>query len=78
MLSGTQAGINSFIAASNVTYTTAANANGTVTLTVTTSDGGNTGSGGALTGSASHGVERRARGRVSRRVRVGCHTGWLG
>jgi hypothetical protein len=51
VLSGTQANINSFIAASNVTYTTAANANGAVTLTVTTSDGGNTGSGGALSDS---------------------------
>ncbi|WP_229676226.1 beta strand repeat-containing protein [Polaromonas eurypsychrophila] len=49
VLSGTQANINSFIAASAVTYTTAANANGTVTMTVTTSDGGNTGTGGALT-----------------------------
>ena len=49
MLSGTQANINSFIAASNVTYTTAANANGTVTLTVTSNDGGNTGSGAAQT-----------------------------
>ena len=49
VLSGTQASINSFIAASSVTYTTAANANGTVTLTVTTNDGGNTGSGSAQT-----------------------------
>ena len=49
VLSGTQANINSFIAASAVTYTTAANANGNVTLTVTTSDLGNAGSGGTLT-----------------------------
>ncbi|MDP1955177.1 MAG: tandem-95 repeat protein [Polaromonas sp.] len=49
VLSGTQANINSFIAASSVTYTTALDANGTVTLTVTTSDLGNTGSGGTLT-----------------------------
>ena len=49
VLSGTQADINSFIAASNVTHTTAANATGSVLLTVTTNDGGNTGSGGALT-----------------------------
>ncbi|WP_077592468.1 tandem-95 repeat protein [Polaromonas sp. A23] len=49
VLTGTQANINSFIAASAVTYTTAANANGTVTLAVTTSDLGNTGAGGTLT-----------------------------
>ncbi|WP_372828495.1 beta strand repeat-containing protein [Polaromonas sp.] len=49
VLTGTQTAINSFIAASAVTYTTALNANGAVTLTVTTSDGGNTGSGGVLT-----------------------------
>jgi Ca2+-binding RTX toxin-like protein/Mg-chelatase subunit ChlD len=49
LLSGTQTAINAFIAASSVTYTTALNANGSVTMTVTTNDGGNTGSGGALT-----------------------------
>jgi VCBS repeat-containing protein len=48
VLSGTQADINSFIAASGVVYTTAGNANGTVVLTMTTNDGGNTGTGGAL------------------------------
>ncbi|MGV6818004.1 MAG: tandem-95 repeat protein [Thiotrichales bacterium] len=50
-LSGSVADINAFIASSNVTYTTAANANGSVALTVQTSDQGNTGSGGALTDS---------------------------
>ncbi|MGV6818578.1 MAG: DUF4347 domain-containing protein [Thiotrichales bacterium] len=50
-LTGTVTDINNFIAASNVTYTTAANANGSVTLTVLTSDQGNTGSGGAKTDS---------------------------
>jgi hypothetical protein len=49
VLAGTQSAINAFIAASAVSYTTAANANGSVALTVTTSDLGNTGSGGALT-----------------------------
>ncbi len=47
-LTGTVANINTFIGGSNVTYTTAANANGNVTLSVTVNDGGNTGSGGAL------------------------------
>ncbi len=50
-LTGTAANINAFIAASSVTYTTASNANGSVTLTVLTSDQGNTGSGGTLTDS---------------------------
>ena len=49
VLAGTQANINAFIAASNVTYLTAANANGSVVLTVTTSDLGNAGTGGTLT-----------------------------
>ena len=49
MLAGTQTDINAFISASGVTYTTAANANGSVILTVTTSDLGNTGTGGTLT-----------------------------
>ncbi|MES2245444.1 MAG: tandem-95 repeat protein [Pseudomonadota bacterium] len=48
VLSGTQADINSFIAASGVIYTTAGNANGTVVMTMTTNDGGNTGTGGPL------------------------------
>ncbi len=47
VLSGSAADINAFIAASQVSYNTALNANGAVTLTVTTDDGGNTGSGGA-------------------------------
>ena len=50
-LTGSIADINAFITASHVTYTTAANANGSVTLTVLTSDQGNIGSGGALTAS---------------------------
>ncbi|MBI5109772.1 MAG: tandem-95 repeat protein, partial [Rhodocyclales bacterium] len=49
LLAGTQANINAFIAASNVSFQPAANAAGTVTLTVTTSDLGNTGTGGTLT-----------------------------
>jgi hypothetical protein len=52
-LTGKISDINNFIAANNVTYTPAANANGSVTLTVQTSDQGNTGSGGALTDSDS-------------------------
>jgi T1SS-143 domain-containing protein len=48
VLNGTQAAINAFIAANNVSYTTAANASGSVVLTVTTNDNGNTGTGGAL------------------------------
>jgi hypothetical protein len=47
-LTGTVAQINATLAA-NVTYVPTANFNGTATLTMTTSDGGNTGSGGALT-----------------------------
>jgi Mg-chelatase subunit ChlD len=48
VLAGTQSAINAFIAASGVSYTSALNASGSVTLTVTTSDGGSTGSGGTL------------------------------
>ena len=47
-LTGSLANINSFIAASNATFTPATNASADVTLTVTINDGGNTGSGGAL------------------------------
>ena len=47
-LTGTQAQINATLAA-NVTYVPTANFNGAATLTMTTSDGGNTGSGGTLT-----------------------------
>lgn len=50
-LSGTQTNINSFIAASKVTYTTAAGATGSVTLNIGSDDGGNTGSGGTQTDS---------------------------
>ncbi|MEN2980600.1 DUF4347 domain-containing protein, partial [Tistrella arctica] len=50
-LTGTIANINSFIAASGVSFTTAANATADVTLTVGIDDGGNTGSGGAQTDS---------------------------
>ena len=49
VLSGAQSAINAFIAANGVSYTTPLNANGSVTLTVTSNDGGNTGSGGTLT-----------------------------
>ena len=48
-LSGNVTAINAFIAASNVTYTTALNANNSVNLTLLTSDQGNTGTGGTLT-----------------------------
>ncbi len=50
-LTGSIANINTFIAGSNVTFTTAANATSNVTLTVGINDGGNTGSGGAQTDS---------------------------
>ncbi len=46
-LTGSIADINSFIAGSNLSFTTAANATADVTLTVNINDGGNTGSGGA-------------------------------
>ncbi|MFD0389822.1 cadherin-like domain-containing protein [Tistrella bauzanensis] len=50
-LTGTVANINAFIAASGVSFTTAADATADVTLTVAIGDGGNTGSGGAQTDS---------------------------
>ncbi|WP_229738472.1 beta strand repeat-containing protein, partial [Parapedobacter pyrenivorans] len=50
-LTGTIANINAYIAASNVTYTTALNAIGDVTLTVDINDNGNTGTGGAQSAS---------------------------
>jgi Ca2+-binding RTX toxin-like protein len=50
-LNGTLANINSFIAASNLTYTTALNSNVAQTLNISINDGGNSGSGGAKTGS---------------------------
>lgn len=46
-LTGSIANINSFIAGSNLSFTTAANATADVTLTVNINDGGNTGNGGA-------------------------------
>ncbi|MGY4828688.1 VCBS domain-containing protein [Sphaerotilaceae bacterium SBD11-9] len=46
-LTGTMAQINATLA-SNVTYVPTANFNGTASLTMTTNDGGNTGTGGAL------------------------------
>jgi hypothetical protein len=52
-LTGTIADINSFIAASNITYTTAPDDTADVTLGVSINDGGNTGSGGAKSASAS-------------------------
>ncbi|WP_232315199.1 beta strand repeat-containing protein, partial [Oceanibaculum pacificum] len=50
-LTGTVANINAFIAASNVTFTTASNATADVTLTVSINDDGNSGSGGELSDS---------------------------
>ena len=50
-LTGTLADINAFIAASNVTYTTALNNDSDVNLTVLVNDKGNTGTGGAKTDS---------------------------
>ncbi|MGP9820162.1 DUF4347 domain-containing protein [Salinarimonas sp. NSM] len=52
-LTGSIANINLFIANSLVSYTTAANAQGAVALTVAIDDGGNSGSGGSLTAQAS-------------------------
>ncbi|MDD0977135.1 DUF4347 domain-containing protein [Pseudomonas fontis] len=49
VLTGSIADINAFIAANGVSYSPAANANGNVVLSVQVNDGGNTGSGGALT-----------------------------
>ncbi|SFU17467.1 Ig-like domain-containing protein [Mesorhizobium sp. YR577] len=50
VLSGTVANLNAYLAsASRPTFTPVANFNGPVTLTMTTSDGGNTGAGGVLT-----------------------------
>ncbi|WP_188508061.1 Ig-like domain-containing protein [Parapedobacter pyrenivorans] len=46
-LTGTMADINAYIAAGNVTFTTAPDATGNVTLTVEIDDSGNTGSGGS-------------------------------
>ncbi|AYC33939.1 retention module-containing protein [Pseudomonas cavernae] len=53
VLSGTLTEINAYLAApaTQPTYTPVLNASGTVTLTMTTNDGGNTGAGGALTDS---------------------------
>ena len=51
-LTGTFADINAFIAAGNVSYTTAADASGTTTLLVSTNDQGNSGSGGTLSTTA--------------------------
>lgn len=49
-ITGTLANINTFLAgASRPTFTPVTDFNGSVTLTMTTSDGGNTGSGGTLT-----------------------------
>ncbi|MFV3307729.1 Ig-like domain-containing protein [Pseudomonas sp. NY15181] len=52
-LVGSVADINAFIAANGLSFTPAANANGNVTLSIGIDDGGNTGSGGALTDSTS-------------------------
>ncbi|HEX8964521.1 MAG TPA: cadherin-like domain-containing protein [Rhodocyclaceae bacterium] len=50
-LSGTVANINAFISGSHVSFTTAADATASVTLTASIDDGGNTGSGGAKSAS---------------------------
>ena len=50
-LTGSIANINTFIAGNNLIFVTAANATANVILTVAVDDGGNTGSGGAQTGS---------------------------
>ncbi|MFD0389826.1 hypothetical protein ACFQ4K_21835 [Tistrella bauzanensis] len=50
-LTGTITDINAFISAENVTFTTATDATADVTLTVSVNDGGNSGTGGALTDS---------------------------
>lgn len=52
-LSGSITSLNSFLSASNVTFLTATNAYTNVFLTVIIDDGGNTGTGGALTGTNS-------------------------
>jgi hypothetical protein len=52
-LSGSLADLNAFIAAGGVTFTTASNATGNVTLTVGIDDGGNTGSDPGSSGTAS-------------------------
>ncbi|WP_178119528.1 Ig-like domain-containing protein [Pseudomonas sp. SCB32] len=51
-LVGSIADINAFIAANRLSFTGAANANGNVTLSIGIDDGGNTGTGGTLTDSA--------------------------
>ncbi|EJN03643.1 Ig-like domain-containing protein [Phyllobacterium sp. YR531] len=48
-LTGTLANINAYLAATSPTFTPGADFNGPVTLTMTTNDGGNTGTGGPLT-----------------------------
>ncbi|MCW2318386.1 hypothetical protein M2322_003955 [Rhodoblastus acidophilus] len=48
-LTGTQTNINAFISASKATYTSAAGATGSVTLSIGSNDGGNSGSGGTQT-----------------------------
>ncbi|MCC6917556.1 MAG: VCBS repeat-containing protein [Alphaproteobacteria bacterium] len=52
-LTGSIANINNFIAGSNLSYLTASNATGSVTLNVSINDGGSTGTGGAQTGTGS-------------------------
>lgn len=47
-LAGTVTNINAFIAGNNITYLPASNLNGDVTLTLTATDNGHTGTGGAL------------------------------
>jgi len=60
-LSGTATALSAFLAASTVTYTTASNADGTVTVDVTADDQGNSGTGGAKTTTGSFDLTLDAR-----------------
>jgi hypothetical protein len=59
-LTGTLAALNAFIAAGNLRYTTAANANGSVPLGIAVSDNGNTGAGGAQSATQNLGIAIQA------------------
>ena len=52
-LAGSIANLNMFIGMGNLKYTTASNANGSVTLNISINDNGNSGTGGAKTGNGS-------------------------
>lgn len=53
VLSGTVVNVNSYVGGNNVRFTTASNSTAAVTLSLTLSDNGNTGAGGARTATAS-------------------------